>query len=102
MSETVVPKSTYVVVWASLLVLLAVTVALSYAHLGWLNTVAAVSIAAIKALIIIMYFMHVRYSPRLVWLFVFAGFLWLGILFTLGLGDYFTRIYMPLPTDWKP
>ena len=64
--------------------------------------VATVAIAAAKAVIIIMYFMHVRYSPRLVWVFVGAGFFWLAILFAFAFGDYYTRIYMPLPTDWKP
>jgi len=102
MSETIVPKGTYLVVWLALLTLLALTVALSYIHLGWFNVVATVAIAAAKAVIIIMYFMHVRYSPRLVWVFVGAGFFWLAILFAFAFGDYYTRIYMPLPTDGKP
>ena len=102
MSETIVSKGTYLIVWVALLVLLGATVGISYIQLGELNAIAAVSIAAIKAIIIILYFMHVRYSPRLVWVFVGAGFFWLAILFALALGDYYTRIYMPMPTDWKP
>jgi cytochrome c oxidase subunit IV len=102
MSETIVSRGTYLVVWVALLVLLAATVAISYVQLGVLNIVATIAIAAIKALIIIMYFMHVRYGPRLVWVFVGAGFFWLAIMFTLAFGDYYTRIYMPMPTDWKP
>src|SRR5262249_16644356 len=90
MSETIVAKKTYLTVWASLLVLLAITVGVSFIHLGWLNPVAAVSIAVIKAVIIILYFMHVRYSPKVVWIFVAAGFFWLAILFSLSLADYFT------------
>jgi cytochrome c oxidase subunit 4 len=86
----------------SLLILLAATVVVSYIRLGWMNAVAALGIAVTKAVIIIMYFMHVRYSPRLIWVFVCAGFFWLSILFALTFGDYFTRVYMPLPTDWKP
>jgi cytochrome c oxidase subunit 4 len=102
MSETIVSKGTYVVVWLALLVLLAATVAVSYVHLGILNIIATIGIASIKALIIMMYFMHVRYSPRLTWVVVGAGFFWLAILFTLAFGDYYTRVYMPMPTDWKP
>jgi cytochrome c oxidase subunit IV len=102
MSETIVSKGTYFTVWIALLILLAATVAVSYVQLGFLNIIATIAIAAIKAVIIIMYFMHVRYSPRLVWVFVGAGFFWLSILFALALGDYYTRIYMPMPTDWKP
>src|SRR5262249_3304921 len=102
MSETIVPKTTYILVWLSLLVLLGITVGVAYIHLGWLNVFAVVGIAVTKAVIIILFFMHVRYSPRLLWIFVCAGFFWLSILFALSLGDYLTRIYMPFPTDWKP
>ena len=102
MSEVIVSKGTYVIVWIALLVLLAATVAIAYVQLGELNVIAATGIAAIKATIIILYFMHVRYNPRLVWVFVAAGFFWLAILFTLTFSDYYTRIYMPMPTDWKP
>jgi cytochrome c oxidase subunit 4 len=100
MSEHIVPKKTYLLVWMSLLILLGVTVAVSYIPLGWMNAFAAVAIAITKAVIIIMFFMHVRYSPRLLWIFVGAGFFWLAILFALTFGDYFTRMYMPHPTIW--
>ena len=102
MSETIVAKKTYILVWLSLLVLLGATVGMAYIPLGRLNAVLAVSIAVTKAVIIILFFMHVRYSPRLLWIFVCAGFFWLSILFALSLGDYLTRVYMPFPTDWKP
>jgi cytochrome c oxidase subunit IV len=102
MSETIVSRTTYLAVWAALLVLLAATVAASYVHLGVFNVVATVAIAAVKAVLIILYFMHVRYSPRLVWVYVGAGFFFLAILFSFAFGDYYTRAYMPTPTDWKP
>jgi cytochrome c oxidase subunit 4 len=102
MSETIVPRKTYVTVWAALLLLLLSTIAVSYIHLGWLNPVAAVGIAAMKAAIIILYFMHVRYSPRLVWVFVGAGFFWVLILFAITFGDYLTRGYLPAPAIWQP
>jgi len=102
MSETIVSRKTYFIVWTALLLLLLATVGVSYIHLGWLNPAAAVGIAAIKASIIILYFMHVRYSPRLVWVFVAAGFFWLGILFAITFSDYLTRGYLPTPTVWQP
>ena len=100
MSETIVSKTTYLYVWASLLTLLALTVGVSYIHLGWFNSVAALSIAAAKAVIIILFFMHVRYSPRLVRIVVVAGFFWLAILFALVMTNYLTRVYLPRPIQW--
>jgi cytochrome c oxidase subunit 4 len=97
-----IPKKTYLLVWVSLLILLAITVGVSYIHLGWLNAAAAVGIAVVKAVIIILFFMHVRYSPKVLWIFVGAGFFWLGIMMVLTLGEYFTRAYMPPPTVWQP
>jgi cytochrome c oxidase subunit 4 len=46
--------------------------------------------------------MHVRYGPKVLWIFVGAGFFWLGIMFVLALGDYMTRVYLPTPTIWRP
>jgi cytochrome c oxidase subunit 4 len=101
MSEVIVPKKTYLLVWGSLLTLLALSVAVAYVHLGWFNFAAAFGIAAVKALIIILFFMHARYSPKVVWLVVMAGFVWLGMLFLWALTDYLTRAYMPPPTVWS-
>ena len=102
MSDVIVGKKTYLIVWASLMVLLGVTVGVSTFQLGRMNAFIAVGIAATKAVIIALYFMHVRYSPRLVWIFAGAGALWLGIMFALTIGDYLTRGYLPPPTNWQP
>ncbi|HEY7115932.1 MAG TPA: cytochrome C oxidase subunit IV family protein [Tepidisphaeraceae bacterium] len=51
----------------------------------------ALTIAVMKGLLIILYFMHVRYAPRVTWAFAGAAFLWLAIMLTLTLGDYMTR-----------
>jgi len=83
------------------MVLLAVTVGIAYIHLGELNVIAAMTIAVTKAVLIILYFMHVRYSSRLSWVWVGAGFFWLIIMFTLTFSDYFTRDWLPVPTGWK-
>ena len=91
---------TYITVWAVLLILLGLTVGAAYVPLGPFNTITAVSIAVAKAVIIALYFMHLRNSPRLMWVFAGAGFFWLLILFTLVFGDYATRSSMPAPTVW--
>jgi cytochrome c oxidase subunit 4 len=54
--------------------------------------VVALVIAAVKALLVILFFMHVRYeSQKMAWVFVIAGFFWLGILLALTMTDYLTR-----------
>ena len=58
---------------------------------GPLNAVVALTIAVVKATLVVLYFMHVRYSSRLVWLIVTAGLFWLAIMFALTLSDYSTR-----------
>ena len=75
------------------MVLTGVTVAVAYIDLGAVNTVAALAIACFKALIVVLYFMHVKYSTRLIKLTVIAGLYWMGILFALTLGDYLTRAW---------
>ena len=62
---------------------------------GNLNTVVAMLIAACKALLVILFFMHVRYSSRLTWVFVSAGFFWLMILLSLTLADVLSRHWLP-------
>jgi len=101
MSEHIVEKKSYYGVFATLMVLLGATVTIAYIHLGELNIIAALTIAFIKATLIILYFMHVRYSSRLLWIFVGAGFFWLGILFALSFSDYLSRGWLPLPTGWE-
>jgi cytochrome c oxidase subunit 4 len=101
MSEHIVEKKTYVGVFAALMALLGATVIIAYIHLGKLNVIAALTIAFIKATLIILYFMHVRYSSRLLWIFVGAGFFWLLILFALSFSDFLTRGWLPQPTAWE-
>ena len=86
---------TYFVVYALLLAGLALTVAVSYAPLGYGNLPVALAIAFAKASLVVLIFMHVRYSPRLTWIAVFAGLVWLAILLTLTIADYATRDWIP-------
>ena len=76
---------------AALLGLLALTLAAAHTNLGPLNTPASLGISAIKAALIILFFMQVRYSSRLIWVAVATGFFWLAILFALSLSDFMTR-----------
>jgi cytochrome c oxidase subunit 4 len=96
MSHTVIPPRIYVAVFAVLLVLTAVTTAVAYVDLGVMNVVAMLAIAVAKALLVILFFMHVRYGSRLTWLYVSAGFVWFGILVLFTVSDVLTRTEAPL------
>jgi len=88
---TITPRKTYALIWGSLLALLLATYIVARFDLGAWNIIAALTIAVVKMLLVILFFMHVRHSTRLTWLFVAAGFIWLGIMIQLTLGDYTTR-----------
>ena len=87
----VVPLKIYFAVFGTLLVLTGVTTAVAYVDLGILNPVVALAIATFKAVLVILFFMHVKYSSKLTWLVVSAAFFWLGIMLSLTLADYLSR-----------
>lgn len=87
----VIEPKTYYTVFAALLVLLVLTVAAAQIPNPLVNIVVAITIAVVKAALIVLYFMHVRYSNSLVQLFVVAGFAWLMLLIALTLSDFSTR-----------
>jgi cytochrome c oxidase subunit 4 len=100
MSEHVVPIRTYVGVFLALLVLTCATVAVARLDLGEpevaglrlpLNVIVAITIACAKALLVILFFMHVKYSGRLVQLVVASSFVWLFILIAVTMSDYVSR-----------
>ena len=62
---------------------------------GPLNAVVALTIAVVKATLVVLYFMHVRYSGKLVWLVIVAALLWLVIMFAITFSDYWTRSWQP-------
>jgi cytochrome c oxidase subunit 4 len=86
--------------WLYLLILMILVVgtvltwSIAKINLGIFNPVVALTIAVIKAVLVILYFMHVRYSSKLTMVTVAAGFFWLLILITLSLSDYISR-------DWS-
>jgi cytochrome c oxidase subunit IV len=87
----VVPKKLYYNVFALLMILTLVTTLVAFADLGPLNTIVALTIAVTKAIVVTLFFMHVRYSSRLTWIVVGAGAFWLAIMIFLTLTDYLSR-----------
>ena len=83
MSEHIVPVRVYVTVFAILLV--------SAIDLGPWNTVVALAIAVFKASLVVLFFMHVKYSPRLIGVVIVGGLFWLAILLTITFSDFATR-----------
>jgi cytochrome c oxidase subunit IV len=93
----VVSVKLYAAIFTALLLLTLSTTGMAFIDLGGdLNAVLAVAIAIVKALLVILFFMHVRYSSRLTWVFVGAGFSWLLILLTLTMTDPLARGWLSL------
>ena len=101
MAHHVVPKKVYLLVFAALIALTAITTAVAFIDLGPLNTVAALAIATSKMVLVILFFMHVRYSGHFTKIVVVAGFFWLAILISLTMSDFLTRQWTPTPTGWE-
>jgi cytochrome c oxidase subunit 4 len=89
----VVSPKIYAVIFGALLVGTGLTVAASYAELGAFNAVVALAIACIKAVLVVLFFMHVRYNTKLVKLTVAAGFFTFLVLITMTLTDYISRAW---------
>lgn len=92
MAQHIVSRILYYRIFAVLLLLTLLTVGVAYLNLGLLNTIMALTIATGKALLVVLFFMHVRYSNRLTWIVISAGVFWLLVLLVFTLSDYFTRI----------
>lgn len=98
MSEHVVSRKIYFAIFGALLVMTGLTVWVATFDLGRWNAIVALSIAVIKATLVVLYFMHVRYSSKLTWVFICAGVIWLIILFAFTLSDFLTRGWVPIAT----
>jgi cytochrome c oxidase subunit 4 len=81
----------YYAVFGALLVGTGLTVGAAFVDMGPMNNVVMLLIAVIKATLVILFFMHVRWSTRLTWVIAMAGFFWLLILFGVTMADYLTR-----------
>jgi cytochrome c oxidase subunit 4 len=98
MSGHIAPLRVYLAVFVTLLVLTGVTTAVAFVDLGHANTPVALGIASVKASLVVLFFMHVRWSGRVVRTFAVVGLLFLVILFAFSLGDYLTRVPV---TGWE-
>lgn len=96
----VVPIPVYLRAFVALLALLVLTIAASHVPLGTgVSSALAFTIALVKAVIVVLFFMHVRYGTRLVWLWAGVGFFWLIIMFAITLSDYVFRSIVRV-TGW--
>ena len=92
MSEHMMSSKFYYTIWIALLALTGVTAAVSFVDLGPFNTIVALVIATFKALLVVLFFMHVKYtSERLTAMVIVSALFWLLIFLTLSLADYSTR-----------
>jgi cytochrome c oxidase subunit 4 len=87
----IVPLSVYYTIFAALMVGTAITVGAAFVDMGAFNTVVALAIACAKATLVVLYFMHVKYSSKLTWAVVGGSVFWLLILLALTFNDYLTR-----------
>jgi cytochrome c oxidase subunit IV len=102
MSDVVVPVKTYVAVFVALLFLTGLTTGVAFIDLGSeLNTIVALTIAVIKALLVILFFMHVKYSTGLTKMVIVGGFFFLALLIAFTLADELTRTWSPQVHGWS-
>ena len=93
MSSHIVPTRVYYTIFAILMFCTYLTVQIAFFDLGVLNTIAALGIAVFKATLVALFFMHLKYSPRLTWAVVLGSIFWFGILIALTMSDYLTRAW---------
>jgi cytochrome c oxidase subunit 4 len=95
----VLPLKTYLTVFGILMVLTGVTVAIAFVDLGGFlnfgNLATALGIAAVKCVVVVLFFMHLKYSSRLTWLVAGSVLLWLFIALVFTLADYASRQWLP-------
>jgi len=93
LTHHIVPKRVYYVIFGVLMLCTYLTVQIAFFDLGPLNTIAAIGIAVFKATLVVLFFMHVKYSTRLTWAVVTGSLFWLAILLALTMADYLTRVW---------
>lgn len=91
----------YVTIFILLMICTVLTYAVSRIDLGSMNFVVAIGIAIFKATLVILYFMHVKWSPMLTKLAVVVAVGFLGILLLLTAADYGSRSWMETQPGWE-
>ena len=97
----ILPKKIYFLIFAILMALTALTTGVAFIDLGALNTVVALAIAVCKGSLVVLFFMHLRYSHGMTRLVIVAALFWLAILLELAMGDYATRNWTPVSHGWE-
>lgn len=100
MSGHVVPLRIYILIFVTLIVLTGVTTWVAFHDLGRWNTVVALAIAVTKMMLVMLYFMHLRYGTGLPRIVVLASFMFLAVLIGLTMSDALTRSWTPNPDSW--
>jgi len=95
--EHIVPPTVYLMVFGALMVLTILTVVVAFYDLGNLNVAVALTVAVIKATLVVLFFMHVKYASTITKLVVISSIVWLGFLFFITLSDYLTRGWLMPP-----
>jgi cytochrome c oxidase subunit 4 len=94
MSEHIMSSKFYYTIWIALLCLTGITAAVSFVDLGPFNAVVALVIATVKALLVVLFFMHVKYtSEKLTKIVILSAIFWLFLLLALSMADYATRLW---------
>ena len=93
-NEHIASSRLYVTIWVILMVLTATTVFAASVDLGIFNIVVALLIATIKGTLVVLFFMHLKYSPKLTMVTVIAAMFFMFLLFSLSMTDYLTRDWL--------
>lgn len=93
-------QKTYAATFAALMLLLGATFWLAHVDLGRWSAATGLLIAVVKVGLVVLNFMHLRYSNGLIRVVACVGVFWLGILFMLSMTDYFSRNWLLLPSQW--
>ena len=101
MTGHALPRSVYFATFAALIVLTGATTWVAEIDLGVFNTVVALAIAVCKASLVVLFFMHLKYTPGMTRLALAAAVGWLAILIVLTLADFHTRSWSPAPESWQ-
>jgi cytochrome c oxidase subunit 4 len=100
MAGHVLPVRLYIGIFLTLMILTLLTVYAAFINMGAFNTVVALTIAVVKMLLVVLFFMHARYSSSLTKVVILAGFFWLALLIAFTLADVRTRYWTPAARDW--
>ncbi len=101
MSEHIVSPKIYLLIFAALMLGTGLTVWAAFQNFGKFNIVIALGIATIKASLVVLYFMHARYSPKRTQLVIVCSVFWLAIMLALTLSDYDTRSHETQPGEGR-